>query len=179
MGASAQRGLPLLFPLYALLSLLRDVAVAAALLAWHSALLAPRVAWHALRGGRGAASPADPGCEFYEGTVTHTRLLPVLHAFSYPVRLRHASKSAFWAALTRTSRRVARRCATCWLTWTRRPPGSRAKRRAPRCSMLHPPLCVSRRLARAAGLPERVGGARAGGHGRPGAAADVRAQLRL
>jgi hypothetical protein len=86
MGASAQRGLPLLFPLYALLSLLRDVALALVLLAWHSALLAPRVAWHALRGGRGAASPPDPGCEYYEGTVTHTRLLPVLHAFSYPVR---------------------------------------------------------------------------------------------
>ena len=35
MGASAQRGLPLLFPLYALLSLLRDVALALVLLAWH------------------------------------------------------------------------------------------------------------------------------------------------
>jgi hypothetical protein len=94
--------LPRLFALYALAALLRDFWVAAVLLSLHSALLAPRLAVHALRralrgggdgGGTGAASAAtqqEPGCEFYEGVVTHTRLSPVYHAFKYPVRLRSA-----------------------------------------------------------------------------------------
>ena len=134
MSAPAQRALPLLFPLYTLLSLLRDVAVTAVLLGWHSALLAPRVAWHALLRRRGAPPPPEPGCEFYEGTVTHTRLLPALHSFSYPVR-RRASRlrclALFRPALTWRARRARRRCTTCWWTWTPRPPGLRARKCAP------------------------------------------------
>jgi hypothetical protein len=89
--------LPSLFALYALAALLRDFWVAAVLLSLHSALLAPRLAAHALRralrggdrsgsGSDDAATKQEAGCEFYEGVVTHTRLSPVHHAFKYPVR---------------------------------------------------------------------------------------------
>jgi hypothetical protein len=100
MGAETPDDAPLprLFALYALAALLRDFWVAAVLLSLHSALLAPRLAAHALRralrgggnrsgsGSDDAATQQEAGCEFYEGVVTHTRLSPVHHAFKYPVR---------------------------------------------------------------------------------------------
>ena len=86
--------LPAAFPVYAFLSLLGDLLLALLLVVVHGLLLAPRcvAAWARRRRGE-AGPPPEPGCEFYQGTVTHTRLWPVFHTFTYPVRARGCGAS--------------------------------------------------------------------------------------
>ncbi len=85
--AAPTPALPRLLPLYIAASLLRDALVAVLLLLLHSVALAPRVALAALRRRTGAPPlPQAPGTAFYEGVVTHTRVHPVFHTFTYPVR---------------------------------------------------------------------------------------------
>lgn len=81
--------LPKAFPLYAAASLLRDILVALVQIIVYGLWLAPQCVAAAVRRRRGEPSPPpEAGLEFYEGKVNHTRLWPVFHTFTYPVRVR-------------------------------------------------------------------------------------------
>jgi hypothetical protein len=69
--------------------LLKDVLVTLLLLLLHAIALAPLLLLSGLRRLLRLGSPpscTEPGLEYFEGTVTHTRLSPVFHSFTYPVR---------------------------------------------------------------------------------------------
>ena len=87
MSGSEESTLPRTFPLWAFVALLGNVLLSLLKLILHGLWLAPQCIAAAVRRRRGDPAPApEPGLEFYEGKVNHTRLWPVFHTFTYPVR---------------------------------------------------------------------------------------------
>jgi hypothetical protein len=85
--SGSESTLPRTFPLWAFLALLGNVLLSLLKLIVHGLWLAPQCIAAAVRRRRGDPAPApEPGLEFYEGKVNHTRLWPVFHTFTYPVR---------------------------------------------------------------------------------------------